>query len=77
MAERFRVRVCYATPAGEVWREIEVEQGATISGTPTINARLMSNRLVRNDFLLSVATTPSLQPFDRPTLRMPGRPAAS
>lgn len=30
MADRFLVRVCYATPAGEVWRELEVEQGATI-----------------------------------------------
>ncbi|HEU4851414.1 MAG TPA: RnfH family protein [Telluria sp.] len=30
MAERFRVRVCYATAASEVWREVEVEQGATL-----------------------------------------------
>ena len=30
MAERFVVRVCYATAANEVWREVEVEQGATI-----------------------------------------------
>ena len=30
MAERFVVRVCYATAASEVWRDVEVEQGATI-----------------------------------------------
>lgn len=30
MAERFIVRVCYATAANEVWREVEVEQGTTI-----------------------------------------------
>jgi putative ubiquitin-RnfH superfamily antitoxin RatB of RatAB toxin-antitoxin module len=30
MAERFVVKVCYATAASEVWREVEVEQGATI-----------------------------------------------
>ncbi|HEY1044546.1 MAG TPA: RnfH family protein [Telluria sp.] len=30
MADRFVVRVCYATAASEVWREVEVEQGATI-----------------------------------------------
>ena len=30
MAERFVVRVCYATAANEVWRDVEVEQGATI-----------------------------------------------
>lgn len=30
MAERFRVQVVYATAAAEVWREAEVEQGATI-----------------------------------------------
>jgi uncharacterized protein len=30
MAERFVVRVCYATAASEVWREVEVGQGATI-----------------------------------------------
>lgn len=30
MAERFVVRICYATAANEVWRDVEVEQGATI-----------------------------------------------
>lgn len=30
MAERFLVQVCYATPAAEVWRDVEVEQGTTI-----------------------------------------------
>lgn len=30
MAERFVVKVCYATAADEVWREAEVEQGTTI-----------------------------------------------
>lgn len=30
MADRFVVRVCYATAANEVWREVEVEQGTTI-----------------------------------------------
>lgn len=30
MADRFTVRVCYATAAAELWREVEVEQGATI-----------------------------------------------
>lgn len=30
MADRFIVRVCYATAANEVWREVEVGQGTTI-----------------------------------------------
>ncbi|MGZ3181504.1 MAG: RnfH family protein [Telluria sp.] len=30
MGERIRVQVCYATPALEFLRELEVEQGATI-----------------------------------------------
>jgi uncharacterized protein len=30
MGERFVVRVCYATATDEVWREVEVGQGATI-----------------------------------------------
>lgn len=30
MAEKLRVQVCYATAHEEVWRELEVEAGATI-----------------------------------------------
>ena len=30
MGERLKVQVLYATAAEEVWRELEVEQGATI-----------------------------------------------